>query len=99
MAGFSVLTCANLAIGLKNDLGTNVVVHEDLMGLGDAQFPGQARALDARPGAGSSAAVVPGDDDVCRVSLAGGQRGIRLGIISWKIIMDKQMQLQHTQTP
>lgn len=49
--------------------GAEIVEHQHLVSLRNAQLPGQAGALDARPRAGPGAAVVARDHDVLRLAL------------------------------
>ena len=67
---------AHAAVGAEHDAVAEVVHHEDLLGLGDAQFPGRARVLDRREGRGARAAVVARNQDDVGVRLgdAGGDR-------------------------
>ncbi len=52
-----------LAIGLHHDTAAQVVLHQHLLRLGHAQFPGHARVLHGRFGRCACAAVVPADED------------------------------------
>ena len=61
-----VLRSADHAVRLHHDPSSEVVHHEHLMGLGEAEFPRQAAVHDRGLGAGAGAAVVAGDEDhVC----------------------------------
>ncbi len=63
-----------LAVGLDDDAGAEVVEDEGLVGLGEAEFPRQAGMLDGGLRRGARAAVEAGDQDDVRVRLghAGG---------------------------
>ena len=50
-----------LGIALNADAGAQAVHNQGLVGLGDAQLPGQARVLDGGTGCRAGAAVVAGD--------------------------------------
>ncbi len=52
----------HLAVGLHADAAAQVVEHQGLLGLGQADLPGDARVLDGRLGRGARAAVVARDD-------------------------------------
>ena len=52
-----------LSVGLHDDPSPEVVGHEDLLGLGDAKLPGQARILNGRLRRCSRAAAVAADKD------------------------------------
>jgi hypothetical protein len=54
---------AQAAVGAQGDAVAQAIEHEDLLGLGDADFPGQAGVLDGAEGRGAGAAVVSGDKD------------------------------------
>ena len=58
-----------LAVGLHPDARAQVVQHERLLRLGEADLPGDAGALDRRERRGAGAAVVAGDQDVVGVAL------------------------------
>ena len=62
------------AVGFETDAGAEVVGDEGLVGLGEAELPGQARVLDAGERGSAGAAVVAGDEDVVGLGLgdAGG---------------------------
>ena len=55
------------AVGLQHDAAAQVVRHERLVGLGDAEFPRQAGVLDARQRRSARAAAVAGDQHVVGV--------------------------------
>ena len=63
-----------LAVGLDDDAGAEVVEDEGLVGLGEAEFPRQAGVLDGGLGRSARAAVEAGDEDDVRVRL-GHARG------------------------
>ena len=65
-----------LAVRLQHHAATQVVHHQRLMRLGDAEFPWHAGVLDRRQRRRTGAAGVAGDDDVIGVRLrdAGGDR-------------------------
>ena len=67
---------AEETVRLEDDPVTQVVLHEDLVGLGEAELPGQARVLDRGEGRGTRAARLSRDQDDVRVRLgdAGGDR-------------------------
>ena len=65
-----------LAVGLEDHPRTQVAQHQRLVGLGDAEFPGQAGVLDAGQRRSAGAAVVARDQDVVGVRL-GDARGDR----------------------
>ena len=58
-----------LAVGLQHDAAAQVVHHQRLVRLGDAELPRQARVLDARERRRAGAAVVAGDQHVIGVRL------------------------------
>ena len=66
----------DLAVGLQHHAAAQVVHHQRLVRLGDAQFPRQAGVLDARERRRAGAAGIAGDQDVIGVRLgdAGGDR-------------------------
>lgn len=64
LRGFS--TGSDLAVGLQDNPGSEVVQDQNLVRLRDSKFPGKSRAFDAGPGAGSCAAIVAGNHDVFR---------------------------------
>ena len=63
-----------LAVGLHHDAAAQVVEHQRLVGLGQAQFPGHAGVLDGGQRRGAGAAVVAADQHHVGVGLghAGG---------------------------
>ena len=63
-----------LAVGLHPDARAQVVQHQRLLGLGEPDLPGDARAVDRGQRRGAGAAVVAGDQHVVGVALrdAGG---------------------------
>ncbi len=63
---------------LKDDARAQVVQDERLVRFGDAQFPGQAGVLDARPTAGARTAVVARNGDVLRFALSQPQTNKKL---------------------
>ena len=67
---------AQHAVGLQHDAVAQAVAHEHLVGLGEAQLPGQPGVLDRGERRGAGAAVVAGDEDGVGVGLgdAGGDR-------------------------
>ncbi len=54
---------AHAAVGAQGDAVAQAVEHEDLLCLGDADFPGGASVFDGGEGAGTGAAFVAGDED------------------------------------
>ena len=58
-----------LAVGLQRHARAQVVEHQRLVGLGQAQLPRQARVLDRGERRGAGAALVPGDEHVVGVRL------------------------------
>ena len=62
------------AIGLQHDTAPQVVRHERLVRLGDAEFPRQAGVLDARQRRGAGSAAVAGDQHVVGVPLHDARR-------------------------
>ncbi len=58
-----------LAVGLDGDAAAQIVENEGLVGLGEAEFPGEARVLDGGQRGGAGAAVVSGDQDDIGVRL------------------------------
>ena len=64
------------AVGLQHHAAAQVVQHQRLMRLGDAQFPGQAGVFDAGQRRGPGAAGVAGDQDLLGMGL-GHARGDR----------------------
>ena len=65
-----------LAVGLEPDAAAEAVADERLLGLGQAELPGDARVADAREGRGARAAAVAADQDPVGVAL-GDPRGDR----------------------
>ena len=57
------------AVGLQHDAASQIIQHQHLMRLGDAQLPGQPRVFDRRQRAGTRSAGVAGDQDVVGVGL------------------------------
>ena len=66
----------HLAVHLDGDARPQVVHQQDLVRLGDPQFPRQTGVLDRRHGRGAGAAVVAADQDYVRVGF-GDTRGNR----------------------
>ena len=66
----------HLAVGLDDDPVAELVEHERLLGLGQAQLPGDAGVLDRGQRAGAGAAVMAADQDDVAVGL-GHARGDR----------------------
>ena len=69
-----IATGLELAVGFQPHARAQVVEHQRLVRLSDAQFPGNAGVLDARQRGSACAAVVAGDEDVVGVRL-GDARG------------------------
>ena len=65
-----------LAVGLDGDAAAQIVEHERLVRLGQAEFPREAGVLDRGQRRGAGAAVVAADQDHVRVRL-GDARGDR----------------------
>ena len=63
-----------LAVGLEPDPAAQAVANQGLLGLGQAQFPGNARVADARERRGAGAAAIAADEDAVGVSF-GDARG------------------------
>ena len=63
---------ARLGPHLQHCTAAQVVGHQRLVRLGQAQLPRQARRLDGGPLGGASAAVVPGDQHMVGVAWQGG---------------------------
>jgi len=63
-----------LAVGLHDDPVPQVVQHEGLLGLGEAQLPRRTGVLERRQRAGAGAAVVAGDEDDVGVRLGDARR-------------------------
>ena len=59
---------ACLPTHLHHGAAPQVIGHQRLVRLGQAQLPGQARRLDGRPLGGAGAAVVPADQHVVSVA-------------------------------
>ena len=64
----------HLAVGLHRDAVPQAVFHQNLVGLGQAQFPGNARVLDGGQGRGAGSAVIAADEHVVRVGLGHPRR-------------------------
>ncbi len=58
-----------LSIGLQPDAAAQIVEHDNLLGLGPAKFPGNARVLDRCQRGSPGAAVMSADQDDVRVRL------------------------------
>ena len=58
-----------LTVGLHHDAAPQAIGHQHLLGLGDAQFPGQPSVLDGRLGRSAGASVVAADQHHVRVAL------------------------------
>ena len=63
-----------LAVGLQHHPRAQVVLHQSLMGFGQAQLPGHTGVFDGGEGGGAGAAVMTGDNQMIRPRLgdAGG---------------------------
>src|SRR5690606_2672980 len=59
-----------LAIALKHHTRAQIVGHQHLMSLGDAQLPGETSVLDASPAGGASATIVTRNGDVFRLAFS-----------------------------
>jgi len=64
-----VAASLDAAIGLEHCAAAQVVHHERLVSLGDAELPRHARVLDARERRGTRATVVAGDEHMVRMCL------------------------------
>ena len=70
-----------LGVALNADAAAQAVQDQGLVGLGDAQLPGQARVLDGGAGGCTGAAVVTGDKDDLRAALGNtGGNGADTGL-------------------
>ena len=58
-----------LAVGLQHHRRAQIVQHQRLVGLGNAQFPGKPRVLDRSERRGPGPAGIPGDHEVVGVAL------------------------------
>ena len=58
-----------LAVGLEPDPASQAVANQGLLGLGQAQLPGNARVADARERRGAGAAAIAADENPVGVSL------------------------------
>ena len=58
-----------MAVYLDAYAAAQVVLDEDLLGLGEAEFPGQAGVFDRGLRRGARAPVVPADEDQVRLAL------------------------------
>ena len=59
----NVASGLHATVGLDHDAPTKVVLHENLLGLGDSKLPGQSGVLDRRLRGGARAAAVSADQN------------------------------------
>ena len=59
----------HLTIGLHPNAATQTVQHQNLLGLGQTNFPRATGVFDGRPGRGTGAAVMPGNHHVVGLAL------------------------------
>lgn len=93
-----VRTCSDLSVCLQDDSGSEVVLYQGLVRLGDAQLPGKPSPFDACPAAGPRATVVARYGDVLSFALKRHEfqnRRVSLVVPQWLASNDACLYVTH----